>query len=89
MGLKTLVYGTLVVKILVWFGFSDADYAGYKVDRKSTLGSRPGNSLISWYYKKQNSVALSTAEAEYKAAGACCSQVLCIAQQLRELGVDL
>jgi len=31
-------------------------------------------------------VALSTAEAEYIAAGACCSQVLWIAQQLRDLG---
>ncbi|XP_057547794.1 secreted RxLR effector protein 161-like, partial [Amaranthus tricolor] len=72
-------------------GFSDADYAGYKVDRKSTSGSCQflGNSLISWYSKKQNSVALSTAEAEYIAAGACCSQILWIAQQLRDLGVDL
>ncbi|XP_057518521.1 secreted RxLR effector protein 161-like [Amaranthus tricolor] len=71
-------------------GFSDADYAGYKVDRKSTSGSCQflGNSLISWYSKKQNSVALSTAEAEYIAAGACCSQILWIAQQLRDLGID-
>ncbi|XP_057545880.1 secreted RxLR effector protein 161-like, partial [Amaranthus tricolor] len=72
-------------------GFSDADYAGYKVDRKSTSGSCQflGNSLISWYSKKQNSVALSTAEAEYIAAGACCSHILWIAQQLRDLGIDL
>ena len=71
-------------------GFSNANYAGYKVDRKSTSGSCQvlGNSLISWYSKKQNSVALSTAEAEYIAAGACCSQILWIAQQLRDLGID-
>ena len=33
------------------------------------------NCLFSWSSKKQNSVALSTAEAEYVAAGACCAQV--------------
>ncbi|XP_057534407.1 uncharacterized protein LOC130812813 [Amaranthus tricolor] len=50
---------------------NDVDYAGYKVERKSTLGSCQflGNSLISWYSKKYNSVALFKAEAEYIAAG--------------------
>ena len=48
-----------------------------------------GNSLISWYSKKQNSVALCTAEAEYIATGACCSQILWIAIQRRDLGVNL
>ena len=69
-------------------GFSDADFAGYKVDRKSTSGCCQflGSSLISWHSKKQNSVALSTAEAEYIAVGACCAQVLWIAQQLQDLG---
>ena len=47
-------------------GYSDSDYAGCKVDRKSTL--RPCQflvrSLVSWSSKKQTSVALSTAEAE-------------------------
>jgi hypothetical protein len=31
---------------------------------------------VSWSSKKQNCVALSTAEAEYIAAGACCAQLL-------------
>jgi hypothetical protein len=58
--------------------YSDADYAGSRVDRKSTSGTCQflGNCLVSWSSKKQNSVALSTAEAEYVAAGACCAQVL-------------
>jgi hypothetical protein len=56
-------------------GYSDSDYAGCKIDRKSTSGGCHllGRSLVSWTSKKQNSVALSTAEAEYIAAGACCT----------------
>lgn len=71
-------------------GYTDADYAGYKVDRKSTSGTCQflGQCLISWHSKKQNSVALSTAEAEYIAAGACCAQLLWIRQQLRDLGMN-
>ena len=58
--------------------YSDADYAGCRVDRKSTSETCQflDNYLVSWSSKKQNSVALSTAEAEYVAAGACCAQVL-------------
>ena len=59
-------------------GYSDSDYAGCKVDRKSTLGTCQflGRSLVSWSSKKQNYVALSTIEAEYVAASACCAQLL-------------
>ena len=32
-----------------------------------------GRSLVSWSSKKQNSVVLSTAEAEYISAGSCCA----------------
>jgi hypothetical protein len=59
-------------------GYSDADWARCKIDRKSTSGTCQflGRSLVSWASKKQNSVALSTAEAEYIAAGHCCAQLL-------------
>ena len=48
-------------------GFSDTDYAGSKTDRKNTSGTCQflGHMLVSWSSKKQTSVALSTAEAEY------------------------
>ena len=71
--------------------YTDADYAGYKVDRKSTSGTCQflGQSLISWHSKKQNSIALSMAKVEYVAAGACCAQLLWIKQQLRDLRINL
>ena len=70
-------------------GYSDSDYAGDKVDRKSTSGTCQflGRSLVSWSSKKQNSVSLSTAEAEYIAAGSCCAQLLWMTQTLKDYGI--
>jgi hypothetical protein len=61
-----------------FIGYSDVDYARCKVDRKSTFRTCQflGRSLVCWSSKKQNSVALSTAEAEYVVAGSCCAQLL-------------
>jgi len=72
-------------------GYSDSDFAGCKLDRKSTSGTCHllGSSLISWHSKKQACVALSTAEAEYKAAGSCCAQILWIKQQLKDFKVKM
>ena len=71
-------------------GYSDADFGGFKVDRKSTSGTCQflGQSLVSWHSKKQNSVALSTAEAEYVAAGSCCAQILWIKHQLEDFNLS-
>ena len=46
-------------------GYSDSNFVGCKIDRKSTGGTCHllGSSLISWHNKKQACVALSTAEA--------------------------
>jgi hypothetical protein len=59
-------------------GYSDSDYAGCKVDRKSTSRTCQflGRSLMSWRSKKQTSIAIFTAEAEYVAVGQCCAQLL-------------
>ncbi|KAI3729977.1 hypothetical protein L6452_18650 [Arctium lappa] len=69
--------------------FSDADYGGNHLDRKSTSGHIQflGDRLISWSSKKQNCVSISTAEAEYVAAASCCAQVLWMKTQLRDYGM--
>ena len=53
-------------------GFSDADWAGDKTDRKSMSGYcfKIGSGLVSWRSNKQSCIALSTAEAEYVALSA-------------------
>src|SRR5690349_6051738 len=72
-------------------GYSDADWARCNIDRKSTSGTSQflGRFLVSWASKKQNSVVLSTAEAEYIAAGHCCAQLLWMRQTLRDYGYKL
>ncbi|KAG6506237.1 hypothetical protein ZIOFF_031559 [Zingiber officinale] len=68
-------------------GFTDSDWAGSLEDRRSTsaylfcLGSK----VISWSSRKQNTVALSSAEAEYSAA----TSAACEAVWLRRIMADL
>ncbi|KAJ9565735.1 hypothetical protein OSB04_001701 [Centaurea solstitialis] len=68
--------------------YSDADYGGCNMDRKSTSGHIQllGNKLVYWASKKQQCVSTSTAESEYVAAASCCSQVLWMQTQLRDYG---
>ncbi|KAJ9547239.1 hypothetical protein OSB04_019782 [Centaurea solstitialis] len=71
--------------------FTDSDYGGCKLDRKSTSGSCQflGDKLVSWTSKKQNCISTSMAEAEYVAAASCCSQVLWMKTQLLDYGYKL
>ncbi|KAL8092227.1 hypothetical protein AgCh_034496 [Apium graveolens] len=71
-------------------GYSDADFAGCKIDRKSTSGSYQflGGRLVSWFSKKQKSIYTSTAEVEYIAAGSCCAQILWMKNQLLDYGLE-
>ena len=72
-------------------GYTDSDFAGFGIDRKSNSGSCQflGRRLVSWYSKKQHFVSTSTAEAEYIAVGSFCAQILWIRNQLRDYGLLL
>ncbi|GJS95845.1 hypothetical protein Tco_0802813 [Tanacetum coccineum] len=70
--------------------YTNSDYAGASLDRKSTTGGCQflGCRLISWQCKKQTVVANSITEAEYVAASSCCGQVLWIQNQLLDYGYN-
>jgi hypothetical protein len=71
-------------------GFSDADFVGCGIDRKSTSGTCHflGSSLVYWSSQNQSSVAQSTTEAEYVVAASCCSQIIWILYTMRDFGVN-
>ena len=70
-------------------GYSDADWAGDVKDRRSTSGNvfLLGGAAITWASKKQNSVALSTVEAEYMALSVATQEAIWLRQLQEELGM--
>eukprot|EP00253_Pinus_taeda_P028499 PITA_28499 len=68
---------------------TDADWAGSVDDKKSTNGGAfyMGSRLVSWFSKKQSSIALSTDEAEYVAVASCYTQLLWMMQTLQEIQI--
>ncbi|GJR79353.1 hypothetical protein Tco_0150138 [Tanacetum coccineum] len=84
LGLFRVLAGKLVI------AFSDSDYAGASLDRKSTTGGCQflGSRLISWKCKKQTVVTNSITKAEYIAASHCCGQVLWIQNQMLDYGYN-
>ncbi|GJZ91558.1 putative ribonuclease H-like domain-containing protein [Tanacetum coccineum] len=70
--------------------YTDSDYAGASLDRKSTTGGCQflGCRLISWQCKKQTVVANSTTKAEYIVASNCCGQVFWIQNQMLDYGYN-
>eukprot|EP00253_Pinus_taeda_P004881 PITA_04881 len=68
---------------------TDADWAGSVDYRKSTSGGAffMGSKLVSWFSKKQSSIALSTAEAEYVATASCYTRLLWMMQTLQDFQI--
>ncbi|XP_028547978.1 uncharacterized protein LOC110101801, partial [Dendrobium catenatum] len=69
--------------------YTDADWAADVTDRKSVSGfcTFLGPNLISWSVKKQNTVARSSTEAEYRSLSAATSDVLWIRRLANDLGI--
>jgi hypothetical protein len=74
---------------LVLKAYTNADWEGSIDDRKSTSGDAffLGSCLVSWLSKKQTSISLSTTEAEYIVTTSCCTQVLWIKNNLKDIQV--
>ena len=73
-----------------WASNADSDWAGNANDRKSTTGGcfYVEANLVAQMSKKQNSVSLFTAEAEYIVAGSCCSQFLWMKNVFTDYGIS-
>ncbi|OMO78632.1 Integrase, catalytic core [Corchorus capsularis] len=72
-------------------GFSDADWAGCSLTRRSTTGycTYLGGNCISWSAKKQPTVARSSTEAEYRALASAAAEITWLSFVLRDIGVYL
>ena len=72
-------------------GYSDADWAGYRDDRRSTSGYiyLLSGSAVTWACRKQPSVALSTVEAEYIALSLATQEVTWLRYLLEEIGDNI
>ena len=95
---KIIKYVKVTADFGVWYskdtnnvltGYFDADWAENADDRKSTSGCcfYVDNNLISWMSKNQNSISLSTVEAEYIVVGSCCTQLLWMQKLLLDYGI--
>ena len=86
----TINFGILYTKQETkdFVAYSDADWAGDLDDRKSTSGYlfKISGGAVSWRSKKQSSVALSTAEAEYIALASTAQEAVWLRQLTTELG---
>ena len=69
---------------------TDAYWEGSVDDRKSTSVATffLGNCLVSWLRKKQSSISLYTAGAEYIVGASCYSQVIWMKKTLEDLLVN-
>nr|GEU96999.1 putative reverse transcriptase, RNA-dependent DNA polymerase [Tanacetum cinerariifolium] len=87
------------LKLRIWYprnspfelvAYTDSDYAGASLHRKSTTGGCQflGSRLLSWQCKKKTVVDTSTNEAKYVAAASCYGQILSIWNQMLDYGYN-
>ena len=71
--------------------FTDADWAGNQVNRRSTAGyfTFVGGNLVTWRSKKQKVVALSSAEAEFRGIVKGIAEILWLRKLMDEIGFPL
>jgi Reverse transcriptase (RNA-dependent DNA polymerase) len=82
-GLQFMKHGHLKMS-----GYTDADWTGNVTDRKSMDGyfTFVGDNLVTWRNKKQNVVALSSAEAEFRGMSKGLCELLWLRKLMTELG---
>jgi len=70
--------------------YTDADWAEFVTDRRSTSGyfTFVGGNLVTWRSKKQNVVARSSVEAEFRAMAQGICEVLWVKSLLKDIGID-
>lgn len=72
-------------------GYTDADWAGNALDRKSTTGfcTFVGGNAVTWRSKKQAVVARSSAEAEYRAMASLSCELIWLKAIMSDLGCKM
>lgn len=70
--------------------YTDADWAGNVTDKKSMAGyfTFVGGNLVTWRSKKQNVVALSSAESEFQGMSKGLCELLWLRKLMTELGYE-
>ncbi|XP_028095340.1 uncharacterized protein LOC114295309 [Camellia sinensis] len=76
---------------LVLIAYSDSDWAGNAIDRRSTIGFCIflGPNLVSWSAKKQPTVSRSSTEAEYRALAQTSAELSWLGMLLWDLHIPL
>ena len=83
-----IIYSNINAENNCLLGFSDSDWAGDKVTRKSTTGYvfLFANAAISWSSRKQPTIALSSTEAEYMAGCGAVQELIYLRMLFHDLG---
>eukprot|EP00253_Pinus_taeda_P006016 PITA_06016 len=86
---RCMIGSLLYLPDLTLHAYAYVDWAGSVDERKSTSGGAffMGSRLVSWFNKKQSSIALSTTEAEYVAIASCYTQLLWMKQTMQDFQI--